>query len=76
MQTSKKEVHFSFFSVCCIVFNCFWQLMFDKKEKHVKHIHLESDDGIYDWKTFDKVKIVFIDPLWIMANLSMINLSL
>ena len=33
MQTLKKEVDF-FFSVCCIVFNCSWQLiMFDKKQK-------------------------------------------
>ena len=26
MQTRKKEVHFFFFSVCYIVFNCTWQL--------------------------------------------------
>ena len=33
-QTPKKEVHFFFFSVCYIVFNCFWQfIMFDKKRK-------------------------------------------
>ena len=34
MQTPKKEAHFFFFSVCCIAFNCSWQLiMFDKKQK-------------------------------------------
>ena len=34
MQTPKKEVHFFFFSVCCIVFNCSLQIiMFDKKQK-------------------------------------------
>ena len=61
MQTSKKEVHFFFCSVCCIVFNCSWQLiMFDKKQKScVKHIHLVTDDGLYDQKAFYTVKIVF-----------------
>ena len=61
MRTPKKEVHFFFFSVCCIVFNCSWQLiMFDKKQKScVKHIHLVIDDGLYDGKAFCTVKIVF-----------------
>ena len=61
MQTPKKEVHFLFFSVCCIVFNCSWQLiMLDEKQKScVKCIHLATDDGLYDWKTFYSVKIVF-----------------
>ena len=61
MQTPKKEVHFFFFSVCCIVFNCSWQLiMFDKKQKSwVKRIHLVTDDGLCNRKAFYKVKIVF-----------------
>ena len=61
MQTPKKEVHFFFFSVCCIVFNCSWQLiMFDKKQKScVKRIHLVTDDGLYDRRAFYTVKIVF-----------------
>ena len=61
MQTPKKEVHFFFFSVCCIVSNCSWQLiMFDKKQKScVKRIHLVTDDGLYDRKAFYTVKIVF-----------------
>ena len=62
MQTPKKEVHFFFFSVCCIVFNCPWQLiMFNKKQKrYVKRIHLVTDDGLYDPKAFYyTVKIVF-----------------
>ena len=61
MQTPKKEVHFFFFSVCCIAFNCSWQLiMFDKKQKScVKRIHLVTDDGWYDGKAFYTVKIVF-----------------
>ena len=34
--------------------------MFDKKQKScVKRIHLVTDDGLYDRKTFYKVKIVF-----------------
>ena len=72
MQTPTKEVDFSFFSVCCTVFNCSWQLMmFDKRQKSsVKHIHLVNDDGLYDWKAFYKVKIVFNHPLWMMVNLS------
>ena len=61
MQIPKKEVRFFFFSVCCIVFNCSWQLiMFDKKQKNcAKRIHLVIDDGLYDRKAFYKVKIVF-----------------
>ena len=63
MQTPKKEVHFFFFSVCCIVFNCYWQLIiFDKKQKScVKRIHLVTDYGLYDRKAFYTVKkIVFL----------------
>ena len=60
MQTPKKELHFFFFSVCCIIFNCSWQLMFDKKQKScVKCIHLVTDDGLYDWKAFYIVKIFY-----------------
>ena len=65
MQTSKEERQFFFFSVCCILFNCSWQLiMFDKKQKScVKRIYLVTDDGLYDRKAFYKVKIVFIHPI-------------
>ena len=74
MQTPKKEVHFLFFSVFCIVFNWSWQLLFDKKQKIcVKRINLVTDDGLYDRKTFYKVKFVFIHPLWMLANLSIIK---
>ena len=61
MQTPQKEVHLFFFSVCCIVFNCSWQLtMFDKMQKScVKQIYLVTDDGLYDQKAFYTVKIVF-----------------
>ena len=61
MQTPKKEVHFFFVSVCCIVFNRSLQLiMFDKKQKScVKRIDLVTDDGLVDRKTFYTVKIVF-----------------
>ena len=61
MQTPKKEAHFFFFSVCCIVFDCSRQLIiFDKKQKScVKGIHLVTDDGLYDRKVFYTVKIVF-----------------
>ena len=61
MQTPKKEVHFFFFSVCSIVFNCSWQLiMLDKKQKScLKWNHLVTDHGLYDRKTFYTVKIVF-----------------
>ena len=56
MQTPKKEVYFFFFSVCCIVFNCSWQLMFDKKQKScLKCIHLVTDDFLCDQKAFYKV---------------------
>ena len=34
--------------------------MFDKKQKScVKHIHLVTDDGLYDRKALCTVKIVF-----------------
>ena len=61
MQTPKKEVHFFFFSVCCIVFNCSWQfIMFDKKQKRcVKRIHLVTDDALYSRKAFYTVEIGF-----------------
>ena len=66
-----------FFSICCAIFNCSWQLMFDKKQKGcVKRIHLVTDDASYDRKAFYKVKIVFIHPIWMMANLSIISLEL
>ena len=32
-----------------------------------------EDDDLYDWKAFYPVKIVFIHPLWMMANLSIIK---
>ena len=62
MQTPKKEVHFYFFSFCCIVFNCSWQLIiFDKKQKScVKRIHLVTDDGLYDRKAFYTEKNCFL----------------
>ena len=45
--------------------------MFDKKQKsRIKRIHLVTNHGLYDRKTFYKVEIVFIPPLWMMANLS------
>ena len=64
MPTLKKKVHF-FSSVFCIIFNCSLQLiMFDKNQKNcVKRIHLVTDDGLFDQKSFYKVKIVFIHPL-------------
>ena len=64
MQTPKNEVHFFFFLVSCIVFNCSWQLiMFNKKQKScVKRIHLVTDDGLYDQKAFYTVKNVFYSP--------------
>ena len=72
MQTPKKEVHF-FFSVCCIVFNCSWQLMFDKKQKCcVKRIHLVTDDGLYNRKAFYTVKIVFYSSCYFIV-LSQVN---
>ena len=63
MQTSKKEVHFFFFSV--FSFNCSWQLiMFNKRQNSwVKCIHLVTDYGLYNQKAFYTVKIVSIHPL-------------
>ena len=76
MQTPKKEVHFFFFLVCCIVFNCSWQsIMFDKKKKSfIKHIHQVTDDGLYDHKAFHKVKIVIIPPLWMMVDYQLLKI--
>ena len=49
--------------------------MFDKKQKGcVKCIHLVTDVGLCNWKAFYKVKLFFIHPLWMMANLSIINI--
>ena len=40
--------------------------MFDKKKQKscVKHIHLVTDDGLYDWKAFYKGKKVFLFILY------------
>ena len=47
--------------------------MFDKKQKVcIKHIDLVSDDDLYDRKAFHKIEIVFIHPLRMMTNLSII----
>ena len=77
MQTLKKEVDF-FFSVCCIVFNCSWQLiMFDKKQKNLYKTYSFSN-----WWWFIQPKsfwhgkncfFFFNYPLWMMANLSIIS---
>ena len=68
MQTTKKKVHFFFFSVCCIVFNCSWQLMFDKKQKScIKRIHLVYTTE----KLFTKQKMflfILIHKMWWRKN--------
>ena len=47
---------------------------FDKKQKHcVKNIHLVTDDGLYDQIAFYTKKLLFIHPLWMMANLPIID---
>ena len=46
--------------------------MFNKKKSCIKRIHLVTDDGLYDQKTFYKVEIVFIYPLRMMVNFSII----
>ena len=58
IQTVEKEVHFFFFPVCCTVFNCSWQLItLDKKQKGcIKRVHLVTDNGLYDQKSFYEVK--------------------
>ena len=38
----------------------------------VKRIHLVTDDGLHAKKAFYKVKIAFIHPLWMIANLSVL----
>ena len=48
--------------------------MFDKKQKSCKkRIHLVTDDVLHNRKAFYKVEIVFIYPLKMMENLSIIN---
>ena len=49
--------------------------MFGKKQKScVKSIRLVIDDCLYNWKAFYKINIVFIYPLWMMANSLIINI--
>ena len=78
MQTPKKEVHFFFFSVCCIVFNCSWQLiMFNKKAKKLCKTYSFSNWWWFIWlkSFFYKIKKnIFFHPLWMMANLSIIKI--
>lgn len=51
IQTHLKEIYFFFNLVystdsAVIVFDCFWHLTFDKKQKlFMKHIHEVIDDG-------------------------------
>ena len=50
--------------------------MIKSKKTCVKRIHLVTDDGLYNRKAFDTVKLVFFFfnyPLWMMANLSIIS---
>ena len=48
--------------------------MFDKKQKSwIKRIHLVTDDGLDDRKAFYKVEIVFVHPLWMMENWSIVK---
>ena len=77
IRTTKNEVHFFFFSVCCNVFNCSWQLItYDKNQKScVKCLFLVTDHGLYDQKAFYKVKLLFIQPLWMMVNSLIIGSS-
>lgn len=49
MQNPWKEMRFSFFTVCCIVFTYVF----------TKRIHLVTDTGFYEQKTFCKVKNCF-----------------
>ena len=45
--------------------------MFDKKQKScVKHIHLVTDDSLYNQKTFDKIKIVLYSSSIIPPSLA------
>ena len=32
----------------------------------MKRIHLVTDDGLYDWKAFYKVEIVFLPPMCVI----------
>ena len=51
--------------------------MFDKKKKScVKRIHLVTDDGLCDRKTFYKLKIVFIHPLYSMLYVHLLHNSI
>ena len=66
MQTPKKERHFSFFSVCYIVFNCSWQLiMFDKKQKKLCKTYSFSNWWWFIWpKSFLHSKNCFLFILY------------
>ena len=51
--------------------------MFDEKQNScVKRIHLVTDDGLYARKTFYKVKIVFIHPLYSMLYVYLLHNSI
>ena len=54
MENRKEEVHFFLLSICCIVFDCSWQLKtFDEMQKTcVKRIHLVTDNDLYNQKAF------------------------
>ena len=49
MQTHQWEMPFFFYSVCCIVTDCSWQLLLDNAKSCVNCIDLVTDDGLYNY---------------------------
>ena len=76
IQTPWKKNNFFSISLCCVVNDCSWKLWIGKKQKScTKRIPLVADDGLYNQKGFYKNNI-FIYSLWVMANLSIVNILL
>ena len=62
-------MHFYFFSVCCIITNCSWQLMLDKKQKtFCKTCSFSSWWWFTGSKSFYKVKNCFLFILDLFFN--------
>ena len=59
IETPQKEIHCLFCLTCFIVSNCPSQLIFYKKEKCMKQIHLITDDGLDGNKVLSKKKNCF-----------------
>ena len=55
MQTTYKEMHFSSFQFVALPL-----IALDNKDLVIKRMLHQTDDGLYDWKAFYKMKYFYL----------------